>query len=138
MLRYNATSLNFENQDVPYTILVGRVAGKPAAGAILLDINLDTAIRLPENLLGSRITGLTAATAIADFLLWKGGAAAGTDTTGATNIGTIRVAAAGLVGAGILHSAEILAAGDRLRIQAPLAQDATYAEVSITLKAIRS
>ena len=128
----------FVNQKTPYPILTGRVAGKPVAGAVLLDINVDAEVAFLDGLPDTLITGLTAATAIADFKLWRGGNATDPLVDGATLIGTIRVAAAGLVGAGVAGGGNFtLTLGQRLRLTAPAAQDATLADVSASIHGYR-
>jgi len=136
VIRHDGTK--FVNQKTPYPILTGRVAGKPAAGAVMLDINVDAEVAFIDGLPDTLITGLTAATAIADFKLWRGGNATDPLVDGATLIGTIRVAAASLVGAGVAGGGNFtLTPGQRLRLTAPAAQDATLADVSASIHGYR-
>lgn len=104
------------------------IPGQPAASAMVFQFVVPRAIALPANLAGSLAKVGTAATSAASFTLRRNGA----------NIGTIDFAAGSATATFALAGGAVFAAGDVLEILAPSPQDATLADVSITLMASRS
>jgi hypothetical protein len=102
--------------------------GQPGAGATLLQLVAPRAFTLPAGLTGSQGYAATAPTAQADLDIRKNGASIGTITFAAP-ASTATFAFAGEVD---------FAAGDRLTIIAPGTQDASLADISITLKGTRN
>ncbi|NMF98382.1 hypothetical protein GPA27_13405 [Aromatoleum toluolicum] len=99
--------------------------GKPAASVLLLRHVIPTGITvtLAAAMAGSQGKAGTAATAQTDFDVQKNGA----------SVGTIRFAAAGTVPTFIMASQTSLAAGDSIDIVAPGTQDATLADIGLTI-----
>ena len=104
-----------------YTVAVF-VQGKPAADEQVYRLELETAMTFPVALAGSRASGGAASTGAAVWSLRKGGVEFGTITFTTSATGVFASAA----GASF-------AAGDILQILAPNPQDATLADISITL-----
>ncbi len=104
------------------------IPGQPAASAMVFQFVVPRAIALPVNLAGSLAKAGTAATSAAAFTLRKNG----------SNIGTVDFAPAAATATFALPGGTAFAAGDVLEILAPSPQDATLADVSITLMASRS
>lgn len=104
------------------------IPGQPAASAMVFQFVVSRAISFPVNLAGSLAKAGTAATSAAAFTLRRNGA----------NIGTIDFAAGSATATFTLAGGAAFAAGDVLEILAPSPQDATLADVSITLIASRS
>ncbi len=107
--------------------------GKPASSATLLRFVAVRAFSLPANWTGSKGDAGAAATAQTDFTVKRkpvGGVAA--------TIGTVRFAAAGTTPTFILAAATDFEPGDVLSIHAPSSQDATLADVAITLAGVLS
>lgn len=103
------------------------VPGKPAESGTIMQFVTPRAITIPASAAGSHAYVGTAATATADFDIQKNGLSAGTLSFAiGANTGTFTVA-----------SDVSLAAGDRLSIVAPSPQDATLADLSITIAATR-
>jgi hypothetical protein len=110
----------------PY-IVAGYFPGQPAAGAIMLRLYFSLAVRLPQNLTGSQFKAATAATAQAAFDIQKNGSSIGTATFSAA-----------ATSASFTFSADVdFSAGDYLDIVAPASQDATLADICISLKGSR-
>jgi hypothetical protein len=104
------------------------IPGQPAASAMVFQFVVPRAIALPVNLAGSLAKAGTAATLAAAFTLRRNG----------SNIGTIDFAGGSTTATFALAGGAAFAAGDVLEILAPSPQDATLADVSITLMASRS
>jgi hypothetical protein len=104
------------------------IPGQPAAAALAFRFVMPRAIALPAGLAGSLAKAGTAATSAVSFTLGKNG----------TNIGTVDFAAGASAAAFTLPGGTSFAEGDVLEMLAPGPQDATLADVSITLMAARS
>jgi hypothetical protein len=104
------------------------IPGQPAASAMVFQFVVPRAIGFPVNLVGSLAKAGTAATSAASFTLRKNG----------SNIGTIDFAGGAAAGTFTLAGGAVFAAGDVLEMLAPSPQDATLADVSITLLAART
>jgi hypothetical protein len=104
------------------------IPGQPAAAAKVFQFVVPRAISFPVNLAGSLAKAGTAATSAASFTLGRNG----------TNIGTVDFAAGSATATFTLPGGAAFAAGDVLEMLAPGPQDATLADVSITLMAARS
>jgi hypothetical protein len=104
------------------------IPGQPAASAMVFQFVVPRAISLPVNLAGSLAKAGTAATSAAAFTLRRNG----------SNIGTTDLAAGSATAAFTLAGGAVFAAGDVLEMLAPSPQDATLADVSITLMAASS
>lgn len=102
------------------------ISGKPGAAAIW-HIMTPIAFRLPASLTGSYGYSGTNATATATFTLKRLGA----------SIGTIEFGSGSATPTFTFTNPVDFAAGDRFTIEAPSSQDATLANVSISLKATR-
>lgn len=99
------------------------IAGKPDAGEVVMRFVAVRAFSLPASLTGSEVDAGTAATGAAVFSVKKNGTEIGTLTMPST------FAAA---------TSTSFAAGDVLSIVGPLSQDATLADISITIKGARA
>jgi hypothetical protein len=104
------------------------IPGQPAASAMVFQFVVPRAIGFPVNLVGSLAKAGTAATSAAAFTLRKNG----------SNFGSIDFAAGSAMATFMLAGGAVFTAGDVLEILAPSPQDATLADVSITLMASRS
>ena len=104
------------------------IPGPPAASAMVFQFVVPRAISFPVNLAGSLAKASTAATSAAAFTLRRNG----------SNIGTVDFAAGAAMATFTLAGGAVFAAGDVLEILAPSPQDATLADISITLLASRS
>jgi hypothetical protein len=105
--------------------------GKPASGAVF-NIVLAMAITIPANLAGSVVYDGTQATASAVFTLNK---ISGTTTTAA---GTVTITSTGHATAALsTQAATSFAIGDVVQLIAPASQDATLADVGITILAAK-
>ena len=104
------------------------IPGQPAASAMVFQFVVPRAISFPVNLVASLARAGTAATSAASFTLRNNG----------SNIGTIDFAAGSATATFSLPVGAAFAAGDVLEILAPSPQDATLADVSITVSASRS
>jgi Collagen triple helix repeat (20 copies) len=112
---------------LPYDIAL-YAAGKPAASALALRFAFDRAISFSINLAGSIASAGTAATASTNFALTKNG----------TSIGTLTFAAGSATGTFSVGTAPNFASGDVLTVTAPSTQDATLADLSVTLNGVRA
>jgi hypothetical protein len=98
-------------------------AGQPASGAVILRHVFSRAARLPAGAMPSRAIAGIAATGSSAFALLKNG----------TSIGTVQFAAGEAAASFALAAAVDFAAGDVLAIAAPDPQDATLADIALTL-----
>lgn len=98
------------------------IAGKPEASELFGHV-AGVAFTLPVDLAGSQVKADTAATASAAFDLRKNG----------SSVGTLTIAASGTTATFTAASAVQFAAGDRIDLVAPSSQDATLANVRVTL-----
>lgn len=105
--------------------------GKPAAGSIVV-IPITFSLTIPINMAGSGAVQTTLATASAAFTVYNGLVSAG------VVVGTISFSPGGSVAFSGPASALTLAAGSFLTIQAPATQDATLADVGISIAATRN
>ncbi len=104
------------------------IPGPPAASAMVFQFVVPRAINFPVDLVGSLAKAGTAATSAAACTLRRNG----------SNIGTVDFAGAASAATFTLAGGAAFAAGDVLEMLAPSLQDATLADVSITLMASRS
>jgi hypothetical protein len=98
-------------------------AGQPAAAAVIFGHVFSRAARLPATATLSRAVAGAAATGASAFALLKNG----------TSIGTVQFAAGAAVAFFAGAAAVDFAAGDVLAIAAPDPQDATLADIALTL-----
>ncbi len=108
---------------IPYDILCG-IVGKPSNGEVVLLFVAPRPFRIAANAAGSRLKAGTAATGVAVFSIQKNG----------SEFLTATVAASGTI-ATFAGSQTDVAAGDVLRIVAPVTADASLADIAITLAA---
>ena len=99
--------------------------GKPDASSSLFRLVAPRAFTLPQNLTGSIAKAGTAATGSTVFTLKKNG----------TQIGTMTFAASGTTATFSFASAASFTIGDIIDLVAPSTQDATLADISVTLVA---
>jgi hypothetical protein len=102
------------------------IAGLPAASEVLFEYLFVDAASFPAALTGSRAIAGTASTGTATFALAKNG----------SGIGSL-VFTASATGVFTFSTAQSFAAGDVLKITAPGSQDATLANISMTLLGTR-
>lgn len=103
------------------------VVGLPSASEKILNFVSDRALTFPKNLAGSVAKAQTASTGTAVWNINKNGGNVGTLTFTASATGVFAMA-----------SAMTLAIGDILNVVAPTSQDATLADISITLACTRA
>lgn len=103
--------------------------GIPTSSAILYRVKVARALNFVANFVGSQFTATANATGSTVFTVKKNGSSIGTCTVGAgTTTGTFATSGG---------TAQSLAAGDVLSIEAPASADATLANPGITLAATR-
>lgn len=111
---------------IPYDIGT-YVDGKPAASEKVMRLAITRSITIPVNASGSVAKAGVAATGAVTFVVRKNG----------VNFCNIDFAAGATTGVFTAASASSLVAGDILEIVAPGVQDATLADISITLAGVR-
>lgn len=110
----------------PYDLAV-YAPGRPGVGAVVMRVVVPRAVALAAGAPHSRAYAATTATAEAVFEIRHNG----------TAIGTVTFLAAGQTGVFAVAAPVDLIAGDRLEVVAPTTQDATLADVSLTLACTR-
>lgn len=105
-------------------------AGKPLAGAMVC-VPMTIALSIASALVGASVYSNTLTTAAAVFTVNK--ISGGTTTA----LGTVTINSAGHTSATLAGSGGSLAVGDVLQVVAPSSQDATLADVGITIQTVR-
>lgn len=99
------------------------VSGKPSAGARVHHFVFPRAVSLPAGLVGSVARAAIAPAAAASFALRRNGSA----------IGSISFAAGQATATFVLAGGAGFVSGDRLEVMAPAVQDATLADIAVSL-----
>lgn len=110
----------------PPVMVAFSISGKPATNINIM-IPMTSAVTVPAALAGSQACANTATTAATAFTLSK--VSGGT----ATSIGTITIAAGSKNSFTLAGAGAALAIGDALMLTTPSTQDATLADVGITI-----
>lgn len=105
------------------------LGGLPTANTLVLKIVLGRAVTFPANFAGSKLHAGVAATASKVFDIRKNGSSVGSCTVAVSGTTATFTSTGG--------TAVNFAIGDRLEITTPAVQDATLADVSITLLSTR-
>jgi hypothetical protein len=105
------------------------MGGLPTANILVLKIVFGRAVTFPANFSGSKLHASVASTASKVFDIRKNGSSVGSCTVAAAGTTATFTSTGG--------AAVNFAIGDRLEITTPAAQDATLADVSITLLSTR-
>lgn len=113
------------SEPVPYDVGTS-ISGKPEDNELVVRYVFVRTVTLPSGLAGSHASAGVGSTGNASFGLSKNGAAVGSINFNTGTTGTFTFA-----------SAQTFAPGDVLTIRAPTPQDATLADVSITLAGTR-